>query len=162
VGLVFLLSGSIGSGSFAGNAVAVISGFFYASMTVSLKLHKNGSQVETILLGNIMAAVFGLPFLFIHPVAATALPPVVFLGVFQIAIPYILYAKASLSASALDLALFPVIEPLLNPFWVFLGTGESPAALTYAGGCILIGVIVFRSILLMKRNPPEPVPDLKK
>ena len=144
-GLVLLMYGSIGYGSLAGNVIAVISGFFYASMMVSLKMHKSGSQVETMLLGNLAAAIFGLPFLFVYPVALTALPPVIFLGIFQIAIPYFMFAKASVRASALDLALIPVIEPLLNPLWVFLVTGEQPAPLTYVGGCILLAVVTFRS-----------------
>ena len=149
-GLVFLLSGSIGFDSIAGSVLAILSGLFYASLMILLKLHKDGSRVETLLLGNLFAALVGLPFLFINPAPISALPPVIFLGVFQIAIPYILFAKASERAPALDLALLPIVEPLLNPVWVFLVTGEQPAALTYIGGIILLGVITFRSLIVLR------------
>jgi drug/metabolite transporter (DMT)-like permease len=148
-GFMFLLSGSIGFGSVTGNIIAVASGFFFASFMVSLKLHKTGSQVETIILGNLFAAIIGIPFLFLYPIGAAALPPVIFLGVFQIAAPYALFAKASERASALDLSIFPIVEPLFNPLWVFLATGEQPAILTYVGGLILLGVITFRSVVMI-------------
>ena len=152
VGLVFLFSGSIGFGSLAGNIIAVFSGFFFGSFMVFLKMHKTGSQVETIILGNLIAVVIGIPFAFIFPIELSALPPVVFLGVFQIALPYILFAKASVRASTLDLALIPIIEPLLNPVWVFLATAEQPAPLTYVGGAVLLGVISFRSVIMIKAS----------
>jgi drug/metabolite transporter (DMT)-like permease len=153
VGLVFLLWGSLGFGSFAGNMIALSSGFFFGSFMVSLKLHKTGSQVETIILGNLIAVLIGVPFMFIYPIQPAALPPVIFLGIFQIALPYILFAKASEKASALDLALLPIIEPLLNPVWVYMATREQPGAMTYIGGAILLGVISFRSVMMLKRKP---------
>ena len=152
VGLVFLFSGSIGFGSLAGNIIAVFSGLFFGSFMVCIKLHKTGSQIETIILGNILAVIIGIPFLFIYPFELSAMLPVVFLGAFQIALPYILFAIASERASTLDLALIPIIEPLLNPVWVFLVTGEQPAALTYVGGAILLGVISLRSIIMLNAN----------
>ena len=155
IGLVFLFSGSIGYGSLAGNIIAVLSGFFFGSFMVCIKLHKTGSQTETIILGNLLAVVVGIPFMFIYPIQLAALPPVIFLGAFQIALPYILFAKASIRASTLDLALIPIIEPLLNPVWVYLATSEQPASLTYIGGAILLGVITFRSIIMMQVKPKK-------
>ncbi|MCL2059024.1 MAG: DMT family transporter [Oscillospiraceae bacterium] len=152
VGLVFLFSGSIGFGSMAGNVVAVFSGLFFGSFMVFLKMHKTGSQVETIILGNLVAVVIGIPFAVLYPVELSALPPVIFLGAFQIALPYILFAKASVRASTLDLALIPIIEPLLNPVWVYLATGERPAPLTYVGGAVLLGVISFRSVIMLRAS----------
>ena len=152
VGLALLLLGSQGFGSFAGNMLAVFSGICYASLMISLKLHKTGSQVETLILGNLLAFFFGLPFIFIYPIPFSALAPITFLGIFQIALPYVLFAKASESASALDLALIPILEPILNPIWVFLATGEQPAALTYLGGIILLGVIALRSKVAIKEK----------
>ena len=145
--------GSLDLGPLAGNILAVFSGFFYASLMVSLKMHKTGSQVETIILGNLIAVLFGLPFLFFYPITVAALAPIAFLGAFQIALPYALFAKASENASALDLALLPIIEPLLNPLWVFFATGEQPAASTYAGGAILLSVITLRSVIAIKSEP---------
>ena len=151
-GFVFLLAGSIGYGSAAGNIVAVSSGFFFGAFMVALKSQKTGSRVETIILGNFAAVLIGLPFLFIYPIALEAVPPVVFLGAFQIALPYALFAKASERASALDLSIFPIVEPLFNPLWVFLATRELPAPMAFVGGVILLGVITFRSVVMIKLN----------
>ena len=151
-GLAFLLSETGGAGSASGNIIAVVSGFFYGSMMVSLKLHKSGSRVETVILGNLVAVVIGVPFMIIYPFSLSILPPVMFMGVFQIAAPYALFAKASERASALDLALIPMIEPLLNPLWVFLATGEAPSAATYIGGTILLCVICVRSVIIINKG----------
>jgi drug/metabolite transporter (DMT)-like permease len=150
IGLVFLLSGTIGLGSLAGNIIAVASGLFYASLMVSLKMHKTDSRVETIILGNLLAALIGIPFIIMNPIGASELPPILFLGIFQIALPYILFVKASIRASALELSLIPMIEPLLNPVWVYFAIREIPAAPTFIGGAVLLGVIAFRSVIIIK------------
>lgn len=150
VGLAFLFSGSSGPGSAAGNIVSLASGFFYGSMMVSLKLHKTGSRVETVILGNLVAVLIGIPFMIIYPFNLSILPPLIFIGAVQIAAPYALFAKAAESASALDLALIPMIEPLLSPVWVYIATGEKPATVTYIGGAILLGVIAARSAIMIK------------
>ena len=158
LGLALLLSGTDGFGSLAGNVVALSSGFFFGSFMVSLKMHKNGSQVETIILGNLVAALIGLPFIFTTAFSLTVIPPVAFLGAFQIAAPYAMFAKASESASALDMSVIPMIEPLLNPLWVYLVTKETPAPVTFAGGAVLLGVIFLRSVLMLRKQPKATNP----
>ena len=69
------------------------------------------------------------------------------LGIFQLGIPYILYSKAVKHVSALDAVLIPVLEPILNPLWVFLLLGESIGMWPMIGGAIIIVAITTRSIL---------------
>lgn len=57
------------------------------------------------------------------------------------AVTYTLYAKASTGLSALETVLLPIIDPVLNPVWVFLFIGEAPGPLSLLGsGAILITV----------------------
>ena len=44
--------------------------------------------------------------------------------------------------------LIPVIEPLLNPVWVFLFTGESPGIYAIVGGIIMIIAMLKRELSL--------------
>lgn len=69
------------------------------------------------------------------------------LGVVQLGIPYILFAKAIKHATALEATLIPIIEPLLNPLWVFLILGETPGILALTGGVIVIATVTIRCIM---------------
>ena len=39
-----------------------------------------------------------------------------------------------------------MLEPVLNPLWVFLVIGEAPAPLALIGGAVVIGAIAVRAI----------------
>jgi drug/metabolite transporter (DMT)-like permease len=77
------------------------------------------------------------------------------LGVVQLGIPYLLYARAIPHVSALEAALLPVIEPILNPVWVMLFIGERPTPLALTGGVIVVGAVTWRAIDSI-RNRPVP------
>jgi drug/metabolite transporter (DMT)-like permease len=63
------------------------------------------------------------------------------LGVFQMALPYVLFARGLKRIPGHEATGIGLIEPLLNPAWVFLAWGDRPAWWTIVGGvCILIGL----------------------
>jgi drug/metabolite transporter (DMT)-like permease len=72
------------------------------------------------------------------------------LGVFQLGLSYIFYAAAIKHVSALEAILIPVLEPLLNPLWVFLLLGESPGWWAMIGGVIVLGAVTTRRVLMTK------------
>ena len=39
-----------------------------------------------------------------------------------------------------------MIEPVLNPVWVFLGYGEIPSITAIIGGVIILGAIIIRTL----------------
>lgn len=152
VGMLVFFGDSFSGGRVAGNILAVASGVAFAGQAVCLRMHKKGSHVETILLGNIIAVMAGLPFVFSGPPALSQLAPIAVLGVFQLGIPYVLYSLASKNVTALDLILIPMIEPVLNPIWVFIGAGEKPGLSTVAGGVVIIATVVFKSVCALKHS----------
>lgn len=130
-----------------GNAVAVFSGVSFAAMTVALRRQKDGSPVESIILGNFLAFLVGLPWI----VGAPALPPtgwaaLAALGVVQLGFSYWLYARAIRHVTALEAVLIPVIEPILNPVWVLLALGERPAPYALLGGAIVLVAVTLRAL----------------
>jgi drug/metabolite transporter (DMT)-like permease len=44
-----------------------------------------------------------------------------------------------------------MLEPVLNPLWVFFVIGESPAPLALVGGVVVLGAIAVRAIAGSKR-----------
>ncbi len=61
-----------------------------------------------------------------------------YLGVFQIAVAYILLTSAVAHVPALDVSLLLLIEPVLNPIWTWLARGEDPGTQTLVGGAIIL------------------------
>jgi drug/metabolite transporter (DMT)-like permease len=133
---------------FAGNLIALASGVAFAAMTLLLRKQKDTSAEESIFLGNLLAGVVGLPFMF----SAQTFPSVrgwialALLGVVQLGVSYLLYARAIRHITALEAVLIPVIEPILNPIWVLLALGERPGPLSLLGGVIVLSAVTARMV----------------
>jgi drug/metabolite transporter (DMT)-like permease len=144
--------------SVLGNLIGVISGISFAVMAILMRKQKDTSAVESIILGNLLAFVIGLPAI----VTAPALPArgwllLLVLGVFQLGLSYRFYAQAIKHVTALEAVLIPVIEPVLNPIWVLLFFGERPGVLALFGGVIVLGAVTLRALASI-RAPRPPVP----
>ena len=72
------------------------------------------------------------------------------LGSVQLGFSYWLYARAIRHVTALEAVLIPVIEPLLNPFWVLLALGERPSLQALIGGAIVLTAITVRGVLALR------------
>lgn len=131
-----------------GNFIAILAGIAFAWLALCLRKQKDGSPLESLILGNILTAIIGLPFIIDSGIPSQQSMIALFvLGIFQLGIPYILYSKAVKYVSALDAVLIPVLEPILNPLWVFLLLEESIGMWPMIGGAIIIVAITTRSIL---------------
>ena len=131
-----------------GNVIAILAGISFAWLALCLRKQKDESPLESLILGNILTGIIGLPFIIDSGIPSQqSMIALIVLGVFQLGIPYILYSKAIKHVSALDAVLIPVLEPILNPIWVFLLLGESIGILPMFGGAIIIIAITIRAIL---------------
>ena len=75
-----------------------------------------------------------------------------YLGVFQIALAYVLVTKALETLPALEASLILLIEPALNPVWAWVFQGERPGAWALAGGGVILGATTARSVLDARRT----------
>jgi drug/metabolite transporter (DMT)-like permease len=125
---------------------AVLSGISYAFFTVFMRMQKEGSPLESALLGNILTSIIGLPFLFQSTPNATGWIYLLILGIFQLGIPYIFYSAAIKKVTALEAVLIAIIEPILNPVWVFLILGEVPGLSALAGGAIVLVAVTLKCV----------------
>jgi drug/metabolite transporter (DMT)-like permease len=76
----------------------------------------------------------------------------VFLGVIQLGLSYVLYSKAIKHVTAIEAILVPGIEPILNPIWVFLILGERPGKWALIGGFIVLISVTLRSLIAIRRR----------
>ncbi len=68
-----------------------------------------------------------------------------FMGVVQFGLAYVLYAAGVRYASAQRAVLIIMLEPVLNPVWVFLFIGEVPHWSTLVGGALIVGSVAYLS-----------------
>jgi drug/metabolite transporter (DMT)-like permease len=65
-------------------------------------------------------------------------------GTFQMAIPYVLFARGLRFIGAAEAGLISLLEPILNPILVALFIGEKPAPATLVGGGFLLAGVLCR------------------
>jgi Predicted permease, DMT superfamily len=156
-GMVLFFMDDLAPGNFIGNILAIVSGLFFAIMAVCLRSQKSGSPVMTVFWGNALTAVIGIPFMFGSMPDTRSWVALVLLGVVQLGFAYVLYSIAIKKVSALESVLIPIIEPILNPTFVFLVTGEFPGPWSIVGGAIVLVSITIRCIYSVIRQQPNGV-----
>jgi drug/metabolite transporter (DMT)-like permease len=146
VGMLLFFGDELSLDGYLGNGVALASGFCFAWLTLFLRRHREESAMSALVLGNLLAGLIGLPFMFQSMPDTMGWVGLLLLGVVQLGLPYVMYALALRHVRAVEGILIPMIEPVLNPVWVFLLLGETPGPLALLGGTIILGAVLFRAV----------------
>lgn len=135
-----------------GNLAALTSGVTFAWMALFMRRQKDASPVESVLLGNLLAGLAGIPFMFAGdlPDAAGWLR-LTALGVVQLGMAYVFFTKAIRHVTALESLLIPTVEPVLNPVWTMIFIGEVPGTISLCGGAVIIGAVLIRGLVPLIR-----------
>jgi drug/metabolite transporter (DMT)-like permease len=134
----------------AGNFVALGAGVAFAFMTLTMrKVARLGTDpMRPIILGCALGTLLGLPFWFRAPMPdATGWGALVALGVLQQGGAYLCYVAAVKHATAMEVILIPVIEPILSPLLVAILFAEWPGPIALVGGAIVVGAVTLRATL---------------
>lgn len=146
-GMVLFFQDEMSAGSLAGNLAGIVSGIGMAVMTVAMRRQKDGAPFGSVLLGNAVAFLCGLPFMFSDSPGVAGWVAIVAMGAIQMGLSYVLYSTAIKLVTALEATVITMIEPVLNPLWVFLLLGETPGFWSLAGGGVIMAAITCRYIL---------------
>lgn len=165
IGMALFFGDKLSAQGIVGNIFAIIGGICFAWLILFMRKQKDGSPESIALLGNILCAIVGLPVVLMAWVNNTLPGPqswaiLLFLGVLQLGIPYLLYARSIRYLNAMEAVLIQTLEPILNPIWVFLVLDEKPGPWAMTGAIIVLAAVTVRAILVAQgsRAPqPEPV-----
>lgn len=152
-GMVLLMLDGLQSGGLFGNVLALISGVFFALCVIAIRMGRSGTAIGMVLYGNVLTAIIGLPFMVASPPDSTDMLYLGLLGVVQLGLGYILFVEGMKSVSAIEGALLPVIEPVLNPVWVAVFAAERPSLTTVIGGALIVGAVTLRSLTRVRGLP---------
>ncbi len=157
-GITLFFLDSLTPGNLLGNALALLGGVLMGVMFVfSARAQSEAETTTGILCGHLFTALAGLPFWLWHPpeLSAATVTAALAMGIFQMGIPYVLYGLAIRRCPPLHCSLLAMLEPLLNPLWVFWAVGERPGPLALAGGAAVIGTVCWWSFTAARAAGPE-------
>src|SRR5216684_7573339 len=157
-GMALFFVGRFEARGMAGNAMALVSSVFFASLILVLRREQRAAQAA-VTWGNVVCALAIFPFV-AHDLALTprSFAVLAFLGVFQIAIAYFLFVRGLAYVTATQASLTGMLEPVSNPIWVFLFLGEKPSVYAIAGALVVLSAIAWYT---MSGEPAldMPAPD---
>jgi drug/metabolite transporter (DMT)-like permease len=146
VGLSCFFFEKLGAEGWSATLIGLFSGLCFG-LFLTLMRQIEGEKLAAIFWGNALCFAASLAFLKSATFQTNNLLVLCVLGVVQLALPYILYARASVNVSAFDTSLIFLLEPMLNPLWVFWALGEAPTAWALVGAAIVLTTITWRSYI---------------
>ena len=146
-----------------GNILALVSGVLYAGMIMGLRwlgsrAGGEGSSLPTVVAGNAIACLACLPFALPAQVGAADVAVIGYLGVFQIGAAYLMLTDGLRHVAALEASVLLLLEPALNPFWSWIMHGENPGAWALAGGTLILGATLVKTIADRRPVPGAEAP----
>jgi len=149
IGMGLFFVGRLSAGNMFGNILALFSGVAFAGFLLSMRKNHDDHQIASIFWGNIIVILFCSP----HVVTITTLSMktismIAFLGIVQIGIAYAAFSYGLKKVEAIEASLISIIEPVLNPIWVFIGYGEQPTPFAILGGIVILITITIRSYII--------------
>ncbi len=149
-GLLLFFNGNLDATAIQGNLNAMISGVALAWFILFLRKQKDTSTIESIFLGNVLAAIIGVPFLFSEQPTVNDWLALGFLGVFQLGLPFVLMSISIKRLTAIEAILIQALEPIANPIWVFLVISEQPSRMAFIGSLVVLAAVTFRAVMRRK------------
>jgi drug/metabolite transporter (DMT)-like permease len=153
IGIVLMFFDKVSYGSLFGNIIAIISAFTFSFYFIFMRMQKDGSTIESVFLSHIITVIIcfiASIFIPLPKFSTISIMAVFILGLFQIGVTSILFAMAIKKISAITANLIAVIEPVLNPIWVFVAIGEKPQLNSIIGGVIIVISVTVATIISAK------------
>lgn len=158
-GMALFFMGRFETRGMAGNAMALLSSVFFATLILALRREHDASRAA-VTWGNVAIAVALLPFV-ANDLALSLRSSLVllFLGVFQIGLAYAFFVKGLRHVTATQASLTGMLEPVANPIWVLLFLGEKPSTFAIAGAAIVLAAIAWHTMQGEPAAVDLPAPD---
>lgn len=136
-------------GNLYATAMGVLSGMAFAGVVLAMRSMNDVDPAWLITLNHLATVLLLAPWAWQahEPIAWNGYLALGLFGVFQMSVPYLMFARGLRSTSSPEASVLTLIEPILVPAWVYLAWRhhpgyEPPPWWTWAGGTlILIGLL---------------------
>jgi len=156
VGIVVMVSGSVGSTSLIGDGMALSIAILFAVPVVIIRKHPEIRMMPAVILAAAMAATFAFPFATLWDNTAIDLSYIAFFGIVEYGVASVIFMAGARHIPAAQATLIGLMETVLGPIWVWLIIGEFPGLRTVAGGSIVLialAIYVYRDLKFTQQQP---------
>ncbi|MEM9939953.1 MAG: DMT family transporter [Planctomycetota bacterium] len=128
VGLAVIFSAELGGTSVRGTFYGLGSGFCFAAVVILLRYLRDYDAAWLIFLNHLITACLFAPIYLRSEFSPTSTQYVylAIFGIFQMGLPYVLFAKSVQYISSHEASGITLLEPLLVPVWVYVAWHGSP------------------------------------
>ncbi|MFG0333252.1 MAG: DMT family transporter [Maioricimonas sp. JB049] len=136
-----------------GNLMALGSGMAFAGVALMFRVLRGESALWLVFVCNLTGGLGLLPWVLGLDVQLTPAQwgLTAALGVLQLGVPYVLFARAVRVVTAQEAALITILEAVLNPIWVAMFVGELASLATWLGGSSIVVGLVLRYTVFLNR-----------
>lgn len=153
LGMTLFFVGELSPSHLEGNIVALISGLCFAGFLLGIRKSSEEFRIPSIFLGNILIILIcSFSITSELKISLDDFFMVAYLGIFQIGFAYAVFTYSIKRIEGIEAALIAMVEPVMNPIWVFIGYGEKPSSFAILGGLIILTTITIRTIITEKRR----------
>lgn len=155
IGLMF--GDGLASGTILGNELALGSALSYSAALVAMRKGRSVDMIPAVCLAGVAAMVIAAVMAADLMISRVDLGLAIALGVFQLALQYILVTTATRYVPAAEVALIGRLTLIMAPLWVWIFVSEVPSPLTMAGGLIVLLAVIGQGVFAMRRARRVPV-----
>ena len=145
-GMVLFFFDQLDGGHLLGNILAIGAGLAFSGVFFINSLPEASSE-DASMLAFLASFVISIPFLGdVWKMNRTAVVALLALGIFQVGLAYILFAKGTKLTSPVSASLIGLLEAILNPVWVFLFYGEKVGKFALVGAAVILLAVVLNIV----------------
>lgn len=145
-GMVLFFFDQLDGGQILGNLIAIGAGLSFSGVFFINSLPEASSE-DASMLAFLLSFVISIPFLGdVWQMDGRAIGALVVLGVFQVGLAYVLFAKGAKLTSPVSASLIGLLEAILNPLWVFLFYGEKVGRFALVGAAVILLAVILNSV----------------
>ncbi len=156
--LILVMELRLGSPLFA-TSMGVLSGVSFAGVVLSMRSLRGADPAWLISLNHAATALLLLPWILQveGTVSVASYGALAMFGVFQMSVPYILFARGLNSVTSAEASVISLVEPVLVPVWVYVAWNqhpdyEAPRVWTLIGGAIIFTALLMRYLPVLRRS----------
>ncbi len=146
-GVAVIFADDLESGRFAGNLCAAAAAVSLAAYFVLLRSIRAASTLPVPIWGNLAAALLAFPLASPYSVPQSGIVWMVLLVGLVLPAGIALISTGPRYIPAAEVGLLLLLETLLGPLWVWLGTGETPTPAVLAAGAVIVVALAMNSAL---------------
>ena len=145
-GVAVIFADDLERGRFAGNLCAAGATVGLAAYLVLLRSIRASSTLPVPIWGNLAAALAALPFASPFSVSQTGALWLALMACLLLPAGIGLISTGPRYIPAAEVGLLLLLETLLGPLWVWLGTGEAPTGAVLAAGAVIVAALAMNAV----------------